>query len=159
MATFHYREEAAKRGQALKWEAVAVLATLGSIGAVLIANKHVAAGLSLLGVSAILVAIDLLRAMRVKKAIGGWEIAIDNDSFKWSSTRPSLGPNIAAPISAIKSLVVTTYAWSETGNNKRYQLVFEDGTREELWGWDGAPIDQITECLKRNGVTLVHEYA
>ena len=159
MASFHYREGTPRRSRLLTAQMSAVLVTSIIIAAVLIAKEHPMAGLSVLAIAVLFTAIDTFRVMRVRKATGAWEIAIDDASFRWSSPSPSLGPTIVLPIKAIKSLVITRYAWSEVGSDKDYHLVLEDGSRMQLWGWGNVPMDNIAECLKSSGVTLVRENA
>jgi len=159
MASFYYREETPRRSRILTAQMTVVLVLFVVIAVALVVQGHPTAGLSLLAISALVTAMDALRLKRLRNATGNWEIAIDNGSFRWTSPNPSLGPTFEIPIKAIKSVVVTTFAWSEVGSDKRYQLILEDGFHKELWGWDSAPMDRIMECLKSNGVTLVRENA
>jgi len=157
MNSFHYREEMPRRSRLLTAQMAVVLIAFIVISVALIIQGHPTAGISLLVMTALITTIDGLRIMRLRKATGCWEIAIDGESFRWSSPNPSLGPTIEIPIKVIKSLVVTNFAWSEVGSDKRYQLVLVDGSHKQLWGWDRAPMDRIMECLKSNGVTSVRK--
>ena len=159
MASFYYREETPRRSRLLTAQTMVVLVLFVVIAVALVVQGHPTAGFSLLAISVLISAMDALRLKRLRKATGNWEIAIDNESFRWSSPSPSLGPTVEIPIKAIKSLVVTSLAWSEVGSDKRYQLILEDGFHMELWGWDSAPMDRIMECLKSNSVTLVRKNA
>lgn len=159
MASFHYRGETARRIRMLTSQATVVLFFFLIIATALIVRGHQTFGLSLLIITALFGALDILRMMRLRKSTGSWEIAIDDEFFRWSSPHQSLGPTFEIPIKAIKTLVVTNYAWSEVGSGKRYYLILEDGTQEQLWGWDSVPMDRIKACLKSNGISLVHENA
>jgi len=159
MTSFHYREETPRRSRLLTAQMAVVLIAFIVISVALIIQGHPTAGIILLVMTALITTIDALRIMRLRKATGCWEIAIDGESFRWSSPNPSLGPTIEIPIKAIKSLVVTNFAWSEVGSDKRYQLDLVDGSHKQLWGWDRAPMDRIMECLKSNGVTSVRKNA
>jgi len=159
MTSFHYREETPRRSRLLTAQMAVVLIAFIVISVALIIQGHPTAGIILLVMTALITTIDALRIMRLRKATGCWEIAIDGESFRWSSPHPSLGPTIEIPIKAIKSLVVTNFAWSEVGSDKRYQLDLVDGSHKQLWGWDRAPMDRIMECLKSNGVTSVRKNA
>jgi len=162
MTSFHYREETPRRSRLLTAQMAVVLIAFIVISVALIIQGHPTAGTAgiiLLVMTALITTIDALRIMRLRKATGCWEIAIDGESFRWSSPNSSLGPTIEIPIKAIKSLVVTNFAWSEVGSDKRYQLDLVDGSHKQLWGWDRAPMDRIMECLKSNGVTSVRKNA
>jgi Zn-dependent protease with chaperone function len=159
MAHFHYREGTDDRGRLLTAQAAAVLVIFLIIVATLLVQGHPTAGLSLLGITGFFAYFFLFLAWLLKKATGRWEIEIDNEFFRWSSPHPSLGPTIDIPIKDIRSMIITNYPWSEAGSDKRYQLVLEDGSRTQLWGWDSAPMDRIAECVGSNGVPLLHENA
>lgn len=120
MASFYYREGTPRRSRLLTARMEGVLVVFLIIAAALIVQGHSAAGLSVLVVTTLITAIDVFRIMRINRTTGNWEIAIDDESFRWSSPNPSLGATIDIPIKTIKSLVVTSLAWSEVGSGKCY---------------------------------------
>ncbi|MES2365265.1 MAG: hypothetical protein V4563_05190 [Pseudomonadota bacterium] len=154
MATFQHHENPHIRSRTLSIQAVLILIVFLAIASVLISRDHTYAGFGLLLFAVLFFIVDFARSIRIAWANGKWDIVIDEKRFTWIAPNPSLGPKINVPIRFIKSFEISTYLESEIESGKRYYLVMADGTREQLWGLDSAPMDKVTECLEANGVPI-----